>query len=354
MLTPVLGLVYVGWHVWVLLPWAGVWKAIVIAAGVASFALLFYDVSGRLDGLPMPLARTLYDIGTSSIIVLLYLAMLFVILDLGRLCGIVPRSWLYDNGWAAVGVTAVMLAIFAYGNWHYRHKERVELAIASRKPLPRTYKVVMASDLHLGYGNGRKTLAQWVELINREEPDLILIAGDIVDLSLRALREDNIAEEMRRLKAPIYACLGNHEYYGGEAEAMEFYQAAGIHLLRDEAAEVDGALVVIGRDDETNRRRKPLDMLMSQVDTTKFVIVLDHQPHHLERAERAGVDFQLSGHTHHGQVWPGSWMTEWMYECAWGSHQRGQTQYYVSSGLGIWGGKYRIGTQSEYVVASIR
>ena len=85
-----------------------------------------------------------------------------------------------------------------------------------------------------------------------------------------------------------------------------------------------------------------------------YTIVLDHQPYNLDRAEAAGVDFQLSGHTHRGQVWPISWITDRIYECSWGSHQRGSTQFYVSSGIGIWGGKFRIGTQSEYVVATLK
>jgi predicted MPP superfamily phosphohydrolase len=84
-----------------------------------------------------------------------------------------------------------------------------------------------------------------------------------------------------------------------------------------------------------------------------FTILLDHQPYNLDRAEAADIDFQLSGHTHRGQVWPISWITDHIYECSWGNHQRGNTRYYVSSGIGIWGGKFRIGTQSEYVVANI-
>ena len=84
-----------------------------------------------------------------------------------------------------------------------------------------------------------------------------------------------------------------------------------------------------------------------------YTIVLDHQPYHLEEAEAAGIDFQLSGHTHRGQVWPISWITDAIYECSWGEHQRGSTRYYISSGLGIWGGKFRIGTQSEYIVATL-
>ena len=100
-------------------------------------------------------------------------------------------------------------------------------------------------------------------------------------------------------------------------------------------------------------RRKPLDALMAGIPKDKYLILLDHQPYHLEEAEAAGIDFELAGHTHHGQLWPASWITDALYECACGPHQRGATRYYVSSGLGIWGGKFRIGTRSEYIVADI-
>ena len=161
-------------------------------------------------------------------------------------------------------------------------------------------------------------------------------------------------EEFHRLEAPVYACLGNHEHFGGDANARQFYQDAGIHLLIDEAAVIDSTIVVIGRDDRSNfRHRKSVDTLMSTVNAHLYTIVLDHQPYDLDRTEKAGVDFQLSGHTHRGQVWPISWITDAIYECSWGPYQRGNTQYYVSSGLGLWGGKFRIGTQSEYIVATL-
>ena len=365
MLLPLAGLSYVGWHVWVVLPWAAVWKTLVVAAGVVSFLLLFFVVSGRLDGLPLPLARVLYKIGTSSIIVLLYAFLLFLVLDLGRLCGLVPRSLLYANGWTALGIAAVLFAVFLYGHLHYLHKVRVPLIIETSEPLPRPLRVVMASDLHLGYHNDRRELARWVDLINREQPDLILIAGDIIDLSVRPLLEEDMAAEFRRLKAPVYACLGNHEYYSGCPQARQFYHDAGIHLLIDESVLLpEMGLVIIGRDDRSNPRRKPLAQLVQEANKVAYAsslgggrgrfLLLDHQPSDLSEAERAGIDFQLSGHTHRGQVWPASWATDAMFECSWGLHRRGQTQYYVSSGLGIWGGTYRIGTQSEYVVAEIR
>lgn len=167
-----------------------------------------------------------------------------------------------------------------------------------------------------------------------------------------------MAAEFKRLKAPVYACLGNHEYYSGEPKAKQFYKEAGINLLIDNHALVPlkggDTLLVIGRDDRTNMRRTPLKTLAEKAPHGYYTIVIDHQPYHLEEAQQAGVDFQLSGHTHYGQVWPISWIEDAIYEDAFGPLQKGKTQYYVSSGIGIWGGKFRIGTQSEYIVAELR
>ena len=180
----------------------------------------------------------------------------------------------------------------------------------------------------------------------------MLISGDIVDGNLRPLWEENVAQEFRNIKAPIYACLGNHEYIGGEQNSEKFYKDAGITLLRDSVATING-INIIGRDDRTNGHRKTLHELTKGIDKDLYTIVLDHQPYHLEQSEREGIDFQLSGHTHYGQVWPISWIEDLIYEKAYGPLTKGKTQYFVTSGIGIWGGKFRIGTQSEYLVAEL-
>ena len=353
---PLVAIVYLAWHIWMILPFSGWWKTAIIVLGVCSFLLLFLSVARKFDTLPLSLAQWSYEIGTSSIMVMLYLVMLFLVLDLGRLMHLVPRSLVYHNWQSALAIFVMIFGIFLYGNLHYKNKVRVPLELKSSKPLPREYRVVMLSDLHLGYHNPRQEFARWVDMINAEKPDFILIAGDIIDGSMRPLLEEKMAEEFHRLKAPVYACLGNHEYYAGEPRAQQFYKDAGIHLLIDEAATIDSSIVIVGRDDRTNMRRKPVKDLVNGLVNVQspYIIVLDHQPYNLDRSEAAGVDFQLSGHTHRGQVWPISWITDHIYECSWGSHQRGSTQYYVSSGIGIWGGKFRIGTQSEYIVATIR
>lgn len=352
LILPLLGLAYVGWHVWVLLPLSTWGRNLVVALLIGSFLLLFCNLGRSIDRMPMGLARLVYDVGNSSVFVLLYLTILFLVLDLLRLVRVVPRAWLHNNLPLAVAITLVMFVVFLYGNIHYQHKVREELHLTTSKQLSKPMKLVLMSDLHLGYHNPRKELARWIDLVNAEKPDLVLIAGDIIDMSMRPLVEENMAEELRRIEAPVYACLGNHEYYSGEPEAQRFYQEAGIHLLRDTSAVV-GDLCLLGRDDRSNLGRKDVAAIVRDADMQKYTILLDHQPYHLERTERADIDFQFSGHTHYGQVWPISWITDAIYECAFGPHQRGNTRYYVSSGIGIWGGKFRIGTRSEYVVATL-
>jgi predicted MPP superfamily phosphohydrolase len=228
----------------------------------------------------------------------------------------------------------------------------------------RPVRLVMVSDLHLGYHNRSGELARWIEKINSMKPDMVLCAGDIIDFSTKPLLEGGFAEEFRKLDAPIYTCLGNHDHYAGTGKAMEFFSDAGIITLTDSTllfnselrptSDSDSAmLAVTGRDDySSSRSRKSLDELMPK--GRPFTIVLDHEPYRLEEAEKAGVDFQFSGHVHYGQVWPISWITRAIFEQAYGHLTKGGTEYYVTSGLGIWGAKIRIGTRSEYFVLDIK
>ena len=187
-LLPITALAYIGWHVWCLLPLGWLWKVLILALMTGAFLLLFTGIMRSTDRMPMPLAIAAYEIGTSSIIILLYLFMLFLLLDLGRLVRLVPRTLLYHNWWTAGGIALGMFALFLYGYLHYQHKHREELQLTTQKKIGRTVKIVAMSDLHIGYHNRRSELHRWVDMINAEQPDLILIAGDIIDGSMRPLR----------------------------------------------------------------------------------------------------------------------------------------------------------------------
>ena len=314
---------------------------------MASFFVGFFT----MERFPVKVATVLYEVGTTWLIVFLYLLIIFILSDVASLLHLLPKSFLKDNIAGLLTVFGVMIIVMMLGAFQYHHKYREEITINTTKPIEKPLTIVLASDLHIGYHNRKTELARWVNLINAEKPDLVLICGDIIDRSLRPVLEDNYAEEFLRIQAPVYTVLGNHEYFSNVAQAERFFKEAGIVLLKDSVAHFKG-IDIIGRNDRTAHHRASLKDLAEGLEG--FTILLDHQPYHLEEAEQAGIDFQFSGHTHRGQVWPVSWITDAMYEKSWGHHQRAGTLYYISSGLGIWGPKVRIGTRSEYLVLHLK
>lgn len=349
LIVVILTVAYVVWHLWRITPGSWVPKLIVCILFLLWMAAAFATM-GLRNRVPASALTVIYETGHPWMIAYLYLLIAFILADIASLVRLIPRGWLSSNGYAMAGILGCIAVVMIAGGIHYRHKYREELTIKTEKPLVKPLTVVLASDLHLGYSNRRPELARWVDLINAEKPDLVLIAGDIVDIQVRPLVEGGFAEEFSRIEAPVYTILGNHEYISNDAASVKFFKDAGITLLRDSVISFEG-ISVIGRDDRSNRGRKPLAELAGQAEG--FTILLDHQPYHLEEAEQAGIDFQFSGHTHRGQVWPISWVTDGMYEKSWGHHSRGDTRYYISSGLGIWGPKIRVGTRSEYLVLHI-
>ncbi|MGM5629391.1 metallophosphoesterase [Apibacter raozihei] len=305
--------------------------------------------------LPVYPATLLYKISTGWMIILVYSFLLFFLLDIVvygiRQLQILPSSFLIEETGVKI-VLVLLLFIGIYGHLNYLQKRRIKLKIKTSKKLDTPLKIVMISDLHLGFAIRKKELKEWIRKINEEKPDLLLIAGDIIDNSVRPLNYYHLEKYFKEIKAPLgtYACLGNHEYLSNIGESISFINKTGIQLLRDSSVLVNQRFYIVGRDDRTNPARKSLSELCEGLDRSKPVILLDHQPYHLEEAQENGIDLQLSGHTHRGQVWPLSLIADAIYEDSHGYLKKRNTHIYVSSGIGIWGGRYRIGTQSEYVV----
>ena len=341
---------YVSWHVWRVLPFSTPIRVVIML--LMLLALVCMVMQFKSDSVPLGMATAMYEIGNSWLVIMFYLLMTFLVLDIGRIVHLVPASWLRDNAVTSIVITGLMLTTFIAGNIHYHNKQRQEIHITTNKHLERPLKIVMVSDIHAGFHNRRTEVGRWVDMINAEQADLILIAGDIIDGNVRPLIAQGTADEFKRLEAPVVACLGNHEYITGIDKSLNLLTQTNMQVLRDDTLTIKG-ITIVGRDDRSNFTRKSVKTLMDGVDRSKYVIMLDHQPYHLEEAEQNGVDLQLSGHTHRGQVWPLNWVTRAMYECDYGQWHRGSTNYYVSSGLGLWGGKFRIGTSSEYAVITI-
>lgn len=347
---------YVILRLWQMLP-AGSWFRWAVLAGGIVAAVSFFMVFLLRNMWPGGVLSVLYTVGSSWIFILVYLFLAIVIADLLPFTGLVDRtSFLRSNPYTFLGIVGVVAMIMVAGNINYHHKRRVEINVESTgASTDGKLKMVVISDLHLGYTIGKKELTRWVEKINAESPDVVLIAGDLIDNDVRPLYNKGLAEILRGIdtRFGVYMVPGNHEYISGIDASIAFIEQTGIILLRDSTVTVDGRVVIAGRDDLTNRRRMPLRELVSGVDGSLPVVVVDHQPQKLSDAEGIGAALQVSGHTHRGQIWPFNWVMDGIYEDSYGYQQKGATAVYVSSGLGIWGGKFRIGSVSEYVIIYI-
>ncbi len=356
---------YVVWRMYQILPytWLKIAVPTLYVLTLMTYIGCFIGMLGHGSVWPVKVNTALSPI----LIIYLYSLISFLILDIGRLIKLIPEDLAVSSATGSTVLFGAIAIILTIGAINYRTKHRESIELTTEKHIGKPLKIVMASDLHLGYNNSRKTLSKWIDMINAEHPDLVIFGGDIIDVSTVPLFEDNFAEEFRRLEAPAYAAFGNHEFISGVEGSMKFYRDAGITILRDTSVHAKG-ITLIGRDDLYANHmagrdhaaqatavmlRKSIAELTECVDSSEFTILIDHQPYHLEEAEAANIDFQFSGHTHRGQVWPISLVTDFMYEKSWGFHQRGATCYYISSGLGIWGPKFRIGSRSEYIVLTI-
>lgn len=216
---------------------------------------------------------------------------------------------------------------------------------------------VMVSDIHLGTIIDNYRLNKLVETVNSLHPDVILLAGDMIDENIAPFVDQKMSDTFLKLspKLGTYAVLGNHEYFGRDInDVISELERSGVKLLRDETIKVNNSFYIVGRDDISSKNfngayRKNLSELLAQTDNSLPIIALDHQPKNLDEAEKAGVDLQLSGHTHAGQIFPGRFITKQIFEVDWGYLRKGNFQEIVSSGFGTWGPPVRTGTISEIV-----
>ena len=355
LLSFVLGGYYVIFRLWHLIPpTAPALRTTSLVVVILLFVSFFVGMAARSGEMPVWLTSLFYRVGTGWLMIFFYLIMAFLVGDLMRLMHLIPKSVMLGN-WLTLGIlTGVLAVVFVLGNINYHNKRRMEITL-SAPVLDRPLKIVAASDLHLGFGTDRKELARWVDMINRERPDVVVFAGDVIDTSTFPLWQGDYAAELLRIDAPwgVFAVPGNHEYISGIDESNRFLEHAGITVLRDSVAVVAGSLAIAGRDDHSNRERKSIAELTKTLFDDQTTILLDHQPLRLGDAAAAGIDLQISGHTHRGQIWPATWITDRMFECSHGFYQKDGTQYFISQGLGIWGGKFRIGSRSEYLVVNL-
>ena len=263
-----------------------------------------------------------------------------------------------------VRITALVFAglTLALGSLSARYAKVAAYSVSVEKPLPeKGLRVILVSDMHIGAMVHKKQLSRLVSKINSLEGDLVLIAGDIIDRDLRVYKDENLNEEFGRINAAmgVFAVTGNHDYFGGNLEELgKQLAAAGVRLLVDEAVLVNNSFYVIGRNDFSSGRRgtgrESLKDLTRDIDNSLLLIAVDHQPVNLDEAVLCGIDLQVSGHTHRGQIWPGLFFTRRIYDHDYGLLYRGKTAVVVTSGSGTWGPPVRIGTRAEIVCIDLK
>ena len=265
--------------------------------------------------------------------------------------------------WAFIITTGLssLLIIGGFINAIIPVVKEYDITINKRAGDIKNFKIAAVSDIHLGSIIRKRSLKKLSRMLKDMNPDVVLLLGDIVDGEIGPVLRDDLLQYFTCPKCAdgMYAITGNHEFIGGGSRTIPYIESKGIRVLKDEVVTLDGGIQLIGRIDKDSFRfygkeRKKLATLMEQVDTTKPVILLDHQPFHLDESAKYGVDLQLSGHTHNGQMWPLNYLTARIYELSYGYLRKGNSQFIVSSGYGLWGPRVRSGSKSEVLLINIK
>ena len=345
-------------------------------------ALLFImAMFARNASLPAGLNSVLYNVGSAWLVFTLYMVLSLLVIDITKVVFYQIRRFLNRFGFliSLVAVSAVLYS--GYNNYRSPQVRELDIDLStmgsetatgvektesatdtvsvedSVTPVgKKTLKIVALSDVHLGYSTDKEDLARYVGMINSLLPHIILIGGDLIDNSVVPLWEQRMEEELGQLQAPggIYMVPGNHEFISGIEKSEEFLKSTPVVLLRDSVVVLPGGLQLVGRDDRSNRSRASVEELMARVQKGLPVIMMDHQPYELGLKDSLGVDLQLSGHTHRGQIWPMSLLVERIYEQSHGYRKWENSHVVVSSGLSLWGPPFRIGTQSDLWVINVK
>jgi predicted MPP superfamily phosphohydrolase len=280
-------------------------------------------------------------------------------LDIVNLClwllAFLPSSgtgrllWTGRVAFEVLSLGVVLLGIWsAFSAWQIR-LDRVFLQTAKLPMQLERLNIVQISDIHLGMMVGRRRLERILALVQRAEPDLLVCTGDLVDAQMD--RFDRLADMLAQIRPPLgkFAVLGNHEFYAGVTQSENFLQAAGFKVLRNQRYLLENLLTVVGVDDPLGRRYQgnwDADQgevaLLTDLDSKKLTLLLKHRP--LVELESLGrFDLQLSGHTHGGQIFPFTLITQLFY-----TNQSGlaslekDSLLYVSRGAGTWGPPMRL------------
>lgn len=301
-------------------------------------------------------------------VVVLHIILAALVTDLARLFVRIARK---DNTRLGAvlrcGVLPVILAaaVLCFGYFNMANVRQTGYSISSDKDIrDGGYRIAMVSDLHFGTTFNARALEDYCAEISAQAPDIVVLCGDIVD-------ERTTAEEMRAAFSAlgqiqneygIFFVYGNHDkavYTNSPNFSLDELKNAitgsGITILEDEAVNINDEFVLVGRKDRSSGFREATGELLSEINRDSFILLLDHQPADFDENIAAGVDLQLSGHTHNGQIWPLGLFSRIfkINELEYGYCKIGNFQAVTSSGIAGWGYPIRTQGRSEYVIIDI-
>lgn len=336
--------------------------AVLIVLGLVVVAAF---VTRRTPGVP---AAVPY-VGYLWLGVLLYLVLLLAIGELVRLAARAvrgrpdPARRRFLSGMIAGTAAVGAVGAIGYGTVEARRLriERREVPLDRLAPAFDGFTIAAVSDIHLGPFVDGTDLAGIVAVINDAAPDAVAVVGDLVDGGVAELGE--AAAPLRDLVAPTYFVTGNHEYFSDADDWVAFLPTLGVRVLRNDRDEIRrgaAALCIAGCDDRTAASSGvaghgyDLDAALRDRDPAHPVVLLCHQPVLVDRAARAGVDLQISGHTHGGQLWPITHVALIDQPVLSGLVRVGATWLYVTRGTGFWGPPARVGSPPEITLLTLR
>ncbi len=253
-------------------------------------------------------------------------------------------------------VLLAALSATVYSLWNAAHPVVKPVGVQVRD-LPDQWvgrKIVQLSDVHIGAILREGFLAEVVRKTNEQNPDLVVITGDLFDGA--GLELGRMAQPLNELRPPLgtFFITGNHETYVGVERSLSALDGTRVRVLRDEIVEIDG-IQLVGIDYPLMGQRKNLDSILTRIDRERPCILLYHEPAYSDTMKALGIDLQLAGHTHRGQMWPFNYITKRVYRGHdYGLHTDSDYNLYTSCGVGTWGPPLRSGNRPEIVVFTLQ
>jgi len=325
---------------------------------------LIYPLSNIIsDGGTGIIASTLSDMADYILPFYLYIFLFVLAFDIFLIINLLFRflpaglmkSFLFKlTALSVILSLSALVVVLGVINFNAIRTSEYQIEVPARASKMRNLRIAFAADFHLQEETNIRFVERFKQKISDIDPDILLLGGDIVEGNRQSADMVRIEILIKQIKTKygVFAVLGNHDYYAGQG-AQNFFREAGIKVLRDTIIVVDSSFNLAGRDDSRSRSRKSIAELIKSADNSLPIIVIDHRPTEIDQVSKTSADVQLSGHTHNGQLFPINLITNKVYELSWGYMKKGNTHFFVTSGIRLWGPPVRTTGKSEIMVIDI-